>query len=44
MFRQLVILFRSANGDVQNSTREALLRLNVCFSHLYYIMLISIIM
>lgn len=26
LFRELVLLFRSANGDVQNATREALLR------------------
>jgi hypothetical protein len=30
LFYQLVLLFRNANGDVQNATREALLRLNVC--------------
>lgn len=30
LFYQLVFLFRNANGDVQNATREALLRLNVC--------------
>lgn len=30
LFYQLVVLFRHANGDVQNATRDALLRLNVC--------------
>lgn len=30
LFRELVILFRNANGDIQNATREALMRLNVC--------------
>ncbi|PON51074.1 U3 small nucleolar RNA-associated protein [Parasponia andersonii] len=29
LFRELVILFRNANGDIQNATREALLRLNI---------------
>ncbi|XP_075648528.1 uncharacterized protein At3g06530 isoform X3 [Castanea sativa] len=29
LFYRLVFLFRNANGDVQNATREALLRLNI---------------
>ncbi|XP_015877759.3 uncharacterized protein At3g06530 isoform X1 [Ziziphus jujuba] len=32
LFRQLVFLFRSANADIQNATREALLRLDVASS------------
>ncbi|KAL0452592.1 UNVERIFIED_CONTAM: hypothetical protein Slati_1237300 [Sesamum latifolium] len=29
IFRNLLVLFRSANGDIQNSTRDALLRINL---------------
>ncbi|KAL0382271.1 UNVERIFIED_CONTAM: hypothetical protein Scaly_0514400 [Sesamum calycinum] len=29
LFRNLLVLFRSANGDIQNSTRDALLRINL---------------
>ncbi|KAG8390231.1 hypothetical protein BUALT_Bualt01G0062300 [Buddleja alternifolia] len=29
IFRNLLVLFRSANGDVQNSTRDTLLRINL---------------
>lgn len=36
LFYQLVFLFRHANGDVQNATRDALLRLNVCLLLLVY--------
>ncbi|KAG7972395.1 hypothetical protein I3843_07G181800 [Carya illinoinensis] len=32
LFYQLVFLFRHANGDVQNATRDALLRLNISCS------------
>ncbi|KAG6781264.1 hypothetical protein POTOM_014155 [Populus tomentosa] len=32
LFRELVILFRNANGDIQNATREALMRLNITCS------------
>ncbi|XP_020540628.2 uncharacterized protein At3g06530 isoform X2 [Jatropha curcas] len=32
LFRELVILFRNANGDIHNATREALLRLNITCS------------
>ncbi|KAF3950201.1 hypothetical protein CMV_024011 [Castanea mollissima] len=32
LFYRLVFLFRNANGDVQNATREALLRLNISCS------------
>ncbi|KAF2311685.1 hypothetical protein GH714_025935 [Hevea brasiliensis] len=32
LFRELVVLFRSANIDIQNATREALLRLNITCS------------
>ncbi|KAG5616550.1 hypothetical protein H5410_016374 [Solanum commersonii] len=32
VFRHLVLLFRSANGDVQKATREALLRINITCS------------
>ncbi|KAK9292213.1 hypothetical protein L1049_020175 [Liquidambar formosana] len=32
LFRDLVYLFRNANGDIQNATREALLRLNITCS------------
>ncbi|KAG5557187.1 hypothetical protein RHGRI_007456 [Rhododendron griersonianum] len=31
LFQDLVLLFRSANGDIQNATREALLRIKVSF-------------
>ncbi|KAL0341136.1 UNVERIFIED_CONTAM: hypothetical protein Sradi_4630400 [Sesamum radiatum] len=29
LFRNLLVLFRGANGDIQNSTRDALLRINL---------------
>ncbi|KAL5745887.1 hypothetical protein ACOSP7_027033 [Xanthoceras sorbifolium] len=32
LFRHLVLLFRNANGDIQEATREALLRLNISCS------------
>ncbi|KAK6794238.1 hypothetical protein RDI58_007691 [Solanum bulbocastanum] len=32
VFRHLVLLFRSANGDIQKATREALLRINITCS------------
>uniref|UniRef100_A0A803NS19 BP28 C-terminal domain-containing protein n=1 Tax=Cannabis sativa TaxID=3483 RepID=A0A803NS19_CANSA len=32
LFRELVILFRNASGDIQNAAREALLRLNITWS------------
>eukprot|EP00257_Ricinus_communis_P020965 XP_015580336.1 uncharacterized protein At3g06530 [Ricinus communis] len=33
LFRELVVLFRNANGDIQNATREALLRFNItCYT------------
>ncbi|OMO94842.1 hypothetical protein CCACVL1_05773 [Corchorus capsularis] len=32
LFRQLVLLFRNGNGDVQSATRDALLRLNIASS------------
>ena len=32
LFRQLVLLFRNSNGDIQSATRDALLRLNVSLS------------
>lgn len=35
LFHELVLLFRSANGDIQNAAREALLRLNVRASLLH---------
>ncbi|KAI8564501.1 hypothetical protein RHMOL_Rhmol03G0186500 [Rhododendron molle] len=37
LFRDLVLLFRSANGDIQNGTREALLRIKVSFLFLSFI-------
>ncbi|XVF08520.1 hypothetical protein REPUB_Repub07fG0010000 [Reevesia pubescens] len=32
LFRQLVLLFRNSNGDIQSETRDALLRLNIASS------------
>ncbi|XWS60132.1 hypothetical protein CRYUN_Cryun07bG0008200 [Craigia yunnanensis] len=32
LFRQLVLLFRNSNGDIQSATRDALLRLNIASS------------
>ncbi|XP_075111294.1 uncharacterized protein At3g06530 isoform X2 [Nicotiana tabacum] len=32
VFRHLVVLFRSTNGDIQKATREALLRINITCS------------
>ncbi|XP_058086889.1 uncharacterized protein At3g06530 isoform X2 [Magnolia sinica] len=35
LFRNLVILLRNDNGDIQNAVREALLRINVSWSTIY---------
>lgn len=37
LFRHLVLLFRHANGAVQDAAREALLRLNVCSLFLFFL-------
>ncbi|CAN4080724.1 unnamed protein product [Withania somnifera] len=42
LFRHLVLLFRSTNGDIQKATRQALLRINVCSrlsSHLFVVII-----